>query len=84
MYLLIILAALGLPWWAQLPLVAARGGCSSLRCVGSGVSSVRVAHGLSCPQHVRCARTRNQIHVRCIGRRLLSHWTTREVQNFYS
>ena len=34
---------------------------------------------LSCPRHVESSRTRNQTHVPYISRRLLNHWTTREV-----
>ena len=35
--------------------------------------------GLSAPQHVESSLTRDGTHVSCIGRRILYHWTTREV-----
>ena len=54
--------------------------------------SVAVAHGLwsaqalvvvACdfvnPRHVGSSQTRGRTHVPCIGRRILNHWTTREV-----
>ena len=34
--------------------------------------------GLVAPQHVGFSRGRDQIHVPCIGRQILHHWTTRE------
>ena len=40
-------------------------------------------HGLSCPEHVKSAWTRDQIHVPCFGRQILNHWTTREVHLFF-
>jgi len=35
---------------------------------------------LVAPQHVESSWTRDQTHVLCIGRRILNHWITREVQ----
>ena len=37
--------------------------------------------GLLAPWHVRSSLTRDQTRAPCIGRRILNHWTTREVQN---
>ena len=63
--------------------------CTSLVAVACGLysaGSVVVAHGLSCstglvaPRHVRSSRIRDQTHVPCVGRRILNHCTTREVQ----
>ena len=31
------------------------------------------------PQHVESSRNRDRTHVSCIVRRILNHWTTREV-----
>ena len=45
----------------------------SLRCT----SLVVVVRGLSCP--VACGILLDQTHIPCIGRRILYHWTTREV-----
>ena len=47
-------------------------GCSAR---ASGV----VAHGLSCPMACRSSWAKDQSCVPCIGRRILNHWTTREV-----
>ena len=42
--------------------------------------SVVVVHrGLVAPQHVGSSQTRNGTHVPYIGRRILNHWTAREV-----
>ena len=35
--------------------------------------------GLAAPLHVQASQTRDSIHVPCIGRQILSHWTTRGV-----
>ena len=35
--------------------------------------------GLDALWHVRSSWTRDWTHVSCIGRRILNHWTTREV-----
>ena len=35
--------------------------------------------GLTALQHVESSQTRDGTHVPCIGRQILSHWTTREV-----
>ena len=35
--------------------------------------------GLVAPQHVESSQTRNPTHIPCMGRRILNHWTTREV-----
>ena len=45
-----------------------------------GASSVVVVCGLSCPRMRDLnSPTRDQTHIPCIGRRILYHWTTREV-----
>ena len=36
--------------------------------------------GLAAVRHMESSLTRGQVHVPCIGRQVLSHWTTREVQ----
>ena len=45
------------------------------------LASVVVAYltGLVAPQHVESSQTRNQTRVPCTTRRILGHWTTREV-----
>ena len=98
----LFLAALGLCCFVWgLSLVAARGLCSSLQCLGfslrwllslrstgsrhAGVSSGSTwaqqlwPTGLAAPHHVESSRTRDWIHVSCIGRQILIHWATREV-----
>ena len=42
-------------------------------------SLVAVAHSLVALQHVGYSQTSDQIHVPCIGERILNRWTTREV-----
>ena len=50
-----------------------------LRSMGSRhAGSVVVAHGLSCSIACRISQPRDWTHVRCIGRWILNHWTTRE------
>ena len=39
--------------------------------------------GLDALWHVRSSWTRDWTHVSCIGRRILNHWTTREVQAYF-
>ena len=46
----------------------------------SSAGSVVVATGLAAPQQVESSRTRDQIGVPCIGRLILIHCATREVQ----
>ena len=46
----------------------------SSRCAGSVG-----AQEFSVPRHVESSQTRDQTPVPCIGRQILSHWTTREV-----
>ena len=48
--------------------------------LGSGCAASSVLHVASvvAPQRMGCSRTRDQIPVPCIGRRILNHWTTRE------
>ena len=41
--------------------------------------SVVVIQGLSCPKACGILQTRDETGVPCIGRRILYHWTTREV-----
>ena len=51
------------------------------RYVGSIVAQLSPWHkGLVVPLHVGPSRTREGTHVPCIGRQILNHWTTREVQ----
>ena len=38
--------------------------------------------GLVAPQRVRYSQTSDQTHVPYIGRRILNHWTTREVRRY--
>ena len=52
--------------------------CWGLWAVGH-VGSVVVALGLNYPEDTRSSRTRDQTCVLCIGRRILNHWTTRDV-----
>ena len=40
--------------------------------------------GLAAPQHAGSPCTRDLTGVPCIGRQILNHWTTREVQNALS
>ena len=40
--------------------------------------------GLGAPGHVGSSQTRDQTHVLSIGRQILMHWTTREIQYFFS
>ena len=45
----------------------------------SSAGSVVVVRGWVSPQHVDSSRTRDRIHIPCIGRQILNHWTIREV-----
>ena len=45
----------------------------------SSAGSVVTAHRLSCPMACGSSQTRSQIHLPCIGKWILNHWTTREV-----
>ena len=70
--------------WVLVSVVAR--GCPSLAAslaVEHGLSSagsVPVAHGLSCSTARGGIPDRGLNCVPCIGRRVLNHWTTREVQ----
>ena len=80
-----------------LSLIVVRGGYSLLHCMGFSLwwllllqsasyrcmASVTVVHRLSCLRHAKSFQTRDWTYIPCIGRQILSHWTTREVQ-FYS
>ena len=55
------------------------GGFSCCRAWALQHSSVVVVLGLGAPQHVRFSKTRDQTRVPCTGRRILNHWTTRDV-----
>ena len=59
-------------------------GAWALRCVGFSSCSTRAQWlwrtGFVAPQHVGSSWTRDRTHVPCIGRRILNHWATREVQ----
>ena len=48
------------------------------------LGSVDVARELSCLRHVESSQTRDLTHAPCIGRWILNHWTTREVQQLLS
>ena len=43
------------------------------------MGSVVMLHGLSCPAAYGSSQTRGQTCVPCLGRRILYHWTTREM-----
>ena len=45
--------------------------------------SVGVAHGLTALWHAGSSWTRNLTRVPCIGRQILSHWTTGEIHLNY-
>ena len=62
-------------------LVVMSGGNSSLQCVGFSLLWLLTLgrRDSSAPWHMRSSRTRDWTHVPCIGRQILSHWTTREV-----
>ena len=68
-------------WWRQIFLVAC--GLSPvvavLELLCMVVSCCGWSTGLVAPRHVGSSRTRDQTHGPCIGRRILKHWTTREV-----
>ena len=60
----------------------------SSHCAGFSCGAQAVGHrhtGLVAPQHVGSSQTRDQTCGPCIGRQILNHWTTREVQplSFY-
>ena len=73
----------------RLPLVVTSKGCSPFRCAGFSLrwllllrstGSAVVAPRLSCSEACGIYPDRDQTHVPCIGRWILLHWTTREVQ----
>ena len=54
--------------------------CSGFsRCRAQPLGSRLSSTGLVAPQHVGSSQTGNETHVPYIGRRILNHWTTREV-----
>ena len=55
--------------------VASRCRAPALACTGSVV----VTYGFVALRHVESSWIRDQIHVPCIARQILNHWTTREV-----
>ena len=64
-------------WWLRCCWAWALGTWASVIAVHG--DSVVVAHDLVvCLQHVWSSQTRNWIHVACIVRKILNHWTTRE------
>ena len=63
----------GFSWWLLL-LQSASYGC---------MASVVAVHRLSCLRHAKSFQTRDRTYIPCVGRQILNHWTTREVQ-FYS
>ena len=46
--------------------------------------SVGVAPGSAALRHVESSWIRDEIHISCIGRWILNHWTTREPPGFHS
>ena len=51
-----------------------------LQSTGSRAQDQSLWHtGSIAPRHVRSSQTRGRTRVPCIGRRILNHWTTREV-----
>ena len=89
-------SALLLPWVFVaahgLSLAAERGGCFSLQCVvlscckaqALGMWPQSWCTGLVALRHVESSWTRNWTRILCIGRQILSPWTTREVQAIVS
>ena len=59
----------------------------ALECTGFSCCSSRAQwlwhECLVAPKHVESSRTRDWTHVPCIGRWILNHWTTRELQIEY-
>ena len=45
------------------------------------IDAAVIIYFLVAPGHVESSWTRDQTHVLCIGRQILNHWNTREVQN---
>ena len=95
-YIFLIFIYLQLCWVfiaaSRFSLVVTRRGYSSVQCVGSrhaGFSSCSTQakklrlKGLVAPGQVGSSLTRDRTCVRCIGRQILDHWTTREVQGGY-
>ena len=82
-YLLVsfFLAALGLCCCARVTLLL---WCNRLLIVVASLVVERaglivVDMGLVTPRHVESSQTRDQTHVLCIGRQILTYWTTKEV-----
>ena len=67
--------------WASVAAARGLAGCS-LQALESRLGSC-VTRGFIAPWHVEYPQTRGQTCVPCISRRILSHWTTREVSNSY-
>ena len=65
-----------------------REGCSSLQRAGFSYCRVQAPQlwhtGLVAPQHVEFSLIKDQTCVPCIGRQILNHWTTQEVQGTVS
>ena len=85
-FIYLFVAELGLPCCPGLSLVVA---CWLLVMVASlvvdcglyGTQAQKLwPMALVTPQHVESSQTRDQTGVPCIGRWILNHWTTREVQ----
>ena len=55
--------------------------CCTAQALGM-LASVVVVRGLSCPEACGILQTRDQTRIPCIGRQILNHWTTREVQRY--
>lgn len=51
--------------------------CCGAQSLGWG-SSIAVAPGLVAPRHMGSSQTRDRTSVRCIGRRIINHWTIRD------
>ena len=63
-------------------------GYSSLQCAGFSYCRVQAQQlwhtGLVAPRHVEFSLTKDQTCVPCIGRQILNHWATQEVQGTVS
>ena len=77
-------------WWlgvATLPCSAWVSHCSGFSCYGAWPLGSWAQHlwhmGLVAPRHVESSWTRDRSCVPSLGRRILNHWTTREVLKFY-
>ena len=56
-------------------------GSCDFRALESGLNSCAAVKSLHAPRHVGSSRTKDRTHVPCVGRWVLNHWTTKEVQD---